>query len=135
MCGKDNEHVNRAPPIRRLLAAAALDDGRDGLDHAWHRRGHGRLVGQLPCARVDPSPAGYCDSDPGCRSLREPAPESAAAVSGHDVARGASGGNGVRTDDVWFDVRSPTGWLGDAVGSALSHCPLWVPASAFYPSA
>ena len=37
--------------------------------------------------------------------------------------------------DVWFDVRSPAGRLGNAVGSALSDCPLWVPASAFYPSA
>ena len=83
------------PPIPRLLAAPALDDGRDGLDHALHRCCHGRLVGQLPCARVDPSPAGHRDSDPGRRSLRESALESAAAFSGHDVARGASGGNGV----------------------------------------
>ena len=57
------------------------------------------------------------------------------AVSGHDVARGASGGNGVGTHDVWFDVRSPAGRLGNAVGGALSDCPLRVPASAFYPSA
>src|SRR5205807_331946 len=45
------------------------------------------------------------------------------------------GGNGVGTHDVWFDVHSPAGRLGNAVGSALSDCPLWVPASAFYPSA
>ena len=37
--------------------------------------------------------------------------------------------------DVWLDVRSPAGRLGNAVGSALSDCPLSVPASAFYPSA
>ena len=81
------------------------------------------LVGQLPCARIDPSPAGHRDSDPGRRSLREPALESAAAFSGHDIARGGSGGNGVGIHDVWFDVRSPAGRLGNAVGGALSDCP------------
>src|SRR6185295_9270280 len=43
---KGRLNVNRAPPIHRLVAAAALDDGRDGPDHALYRRGHGRLVGR-----------------------------------------------------------------------------------------
>ncbi len=47
------------------------------------------------CSMSNPSPAGHCDSGPGLRSLREPAPESASAFSGHDVAHGASGGNGL----------------------------------------
>ncbi len=86
---------------------------------------------------VDPSPAGHRDSDPGRRSLREPALESASAFSGHDVARGASGGNGVGIHDVWFDVRSPAGRLGNAVGGALSdllfgslHLPFILPHNA-----
>ncbi len=37
--------------------------------------------------------------------------------------------------DVWFDVRSPAGRLGNAVRGALSDCAFWVPASALYPSA
>ena len=61
--------------------------------------------------------------------------ESGATFSGHDVARGASGGNGVGIDDVWFDVRSPAGRLGNAVGGALSDCPFWRRASAFHPAA
>ena len=100
-----------------------------------HRRCHGRLVGRLPRARVDPSPAGYRDSDPGRRSLRESAIDFASALSGHDVAHGASGGNGVRIHDVRLDVRSAAGRLGNAVGGALSDRPVWVPASAFYPAA
>lgn len=51
------------------------------------------------------------------------------------MSRGGSGGNGVRTHDVWFDVRSPAGGLGNAVGSALSDSRLWIPATSFYPSA
>src|SRR4030095_6104984 len=61
--------------------------------------------------------------------------ESAAAFSPHDVARGGSGGNSVGIDDVWFDVRSPARRLGNAVGGALSDCPFWLRASAFYPAA
>jgi hypothetical protein len=30
--------------------------------HALRRHCHGRLAGQLSCARVNPSPTGYCDS-------------------------------------------------------------------------
>jgi cytochrome b561 len=37
---KETENGNPTPPIPCLLAAVALDDGRDGLDHALHRRYH-----------------------------------------------------------------------------------------------
>src|SRR5262245_24939138 len=132
---KENEHVNGAPPVYRPLASASLVDGRDGLDHALHRRCHGHLIGKLPPPGVDPSPAGYCHSDPGRHTLREPAIELLAAVSGHDVARRAPRGNGVRVRAVWLHVRSTAGWLGNAVCSALSDRPLWLCASTFYPSA
>src|SRR5262245_33252771 len=132
---EETENVNPTRSIHRLFAAAALDDGRDGLDHALHRLCDDRLVDQLPCARVDPSPAGHRDSDPGRRSLHEPAVESGAALSGDDAARGAPGGNSVGILDVWFDVRSTAGRLGNVVGGALSDCPFWLRASAFYPSA
>src|SRR5208282_6227153 len=62
-------------------------------------------------------------------------PEPASAISGHDVPNGMLGGIGVGTYDVWFDVRAPIGRLGNAVGSPLPDCPLWVTASAVYPSA
>src|SRR5262249_57141094 len=42
--------------------------------------------------------------------------------------------NGIGIHDVWLDVCSPAGWLGNAVGGTLSDCPLWIRASAFYPS-
>ena len=42
------------------------------------------------------------------------------------MSRRAPGGDGIRIRDVWFDVRPPPGRLGDAVGSALSDCSLWV---------
>ena len=42
--------------------------------------------------------------------------------------------NGVGIHDVWLDVRPAAGRLGNAIGSALSDCPLWLGASAFYPT-
>src|SRR6476660_792791 len=51
------------------------------------------------------------------------------------MSHGGSPGNGVGIHDVWFDVRSPAGRLGNAVGRALSDCPFWLRASAFHPAA
>src|SRR5439155_21744895 len=80
-------------------------------------------------------PAGYCDSAPGHRSLRERARKSASASSGHDLARGASGDNGVRIHVVWLDVPDAADRLGHAVGGALSDRPLWIGAATLYPAA
>ena len=90
---------------------------------------------ELPRARVDPSPAGYRDSDPGRRSLREPAanppPPFPATMS--RAERLAATASELTMYGLMFVL--PAGRLGNAVGGALPDCPLWILASAVYSSA
>ena len=74
----------------------------------------------------------------GCHSrhsLREPPPESAAAIPGLDVGGGASGGDGVGARDVRADARAAAGRVGDAIGGALPDRALRLRASPVHPSA
>src|SRR5262249_41751575 len=65
------------------------------------------------------SPAGSGHFPARDRPDRQSAAEPAAAASGDDVGRGASGGHGVRTHDVRPDVYPAAGWLGHALGGTL----------------